>query len=62
MDNLLSPYDIAEDAATIEITEFQYDEKKQRRFININTILASTQNGTQTFDFNGKPTDHDNDK
>ena len=62
MKTKISPYDIADDVMTIEIPDNDYNFNTQSRFDVLSTPMATTYNGTQTFDSYGKPKDQDNDK
>ena len=66
MPALLSPTDLARPAINIPEEETEYDYSTQTRF-GISSDkqirpMATTYNGTQTFDSHGKPKDSDNDK
>lgn len=61
MDTKLSPYDIAEDVVTIEITDEEYNDASQVRFDKITPLNAITWSQTQTFGSGGVPKDKDND-
>ncbi len=57
----VSPFDIAEDTVAIDIPQMHYNPIAQSRY-NINDPKAAiTWNQTQTYDFNGRPSDMDND-
>ena len=66
MTTLLSPIDIARPAVNIPTEETEYDYATQTRFgISSDKLIrpmATTYNGTQTFDNHGHPKDNDNDK
>ena len=62
---LLSPKDLARTAINIPTEETQYDPITQTRFGMADDQvrpMATTYNGTQTFDHKGQPKDSDNDK
>jgi hypothetical protein len=62
MKTLQSPFDIAEPLVKINLPEQEYDRVTQMRFDMVDPLQATTYNGTQTFDHQGKPRDADNDK
>jgi hypothetical protein len=57
---LITPLMLATAPITIVVPESKYDHRAQVS-VQKNIKLALTLNGTQTFDFNGKPHDNDND-
>ena len=52
---------IASSPIIIDVPKGNYDHQTQVTKYEAKYKLAMTMNGTQTFDFNGKPHDHDND-
>jgi hypothetical protein len=65
MPTLLSPTDLARPAINIAEEETEYNYSTQTRFGTSDkhiSPMATTYNGTQTFDSHGKPKDSDNDK
>jgi hypothetical protein len=61
---MISAKDLAQEATRIQITRKEYSEETQTRFQSedCSSALTVTYNGTQTFDFQGKPWDSDNDR
>jgi hypothetical protein len=57
---LITPLMLATAPMTIDVPKSTYDHKAQTSTSNYKK-LAFTMNGTQTFDFNGRPRDADND-
>ena len=61
---MISAFQLAEEATRINITRNDYCMDTQTRFRDEDCAgaLTMTWNGTQTYDFQGKPNDADNDK
>jgi hypothetical protein len=57
---LITPLMLATAPMAIDVPESRYDHAAQVSVYK-NMKLALTVNGTQTFDFQGKPTDNDSD-
>jgi len=66
MTTLLTPDQLARPAINIPAEETKYDASSQTRYaMQMNGCIrpmATTFNGTQTFDHKGQPKDSDNDK
>ena len=59
----LKPLDLRKPKIKLHLPTTTYSHVLQRREIGVGIILmATTWNGTQTFDSHGKPYDKDNDK
>ena len=61
---MLTAKDLAEESTKIFIQNDEYSTTTQTRFDceDRTTALTITYNGTQTYDFNGRPHDADNDR
>jgi hypothetical protein len=58
---LITPLMLATAPMTIDIPNGSYDHGSQVSTYNAKTRLAATFNGTQTYRYDGKPYDADND-
>lgn len=62
-ENALDPRNFAETANRINIGESEYSHELQvRAYKRKNDELGFTMNGTQTFGYDGRPNDSDNDQ
>ena len=54
--------DLAVDSKKISLKDADYSAEQQTRFSLENDALSYTMNGTQTYDWQGRPNDADNDR
>ena len=60
---MFTAHELAENSKKINIETIEYSPDTQTRFVltESSSALSITWNGTQTYDFNGRPRDADND-
>ena len=58
---MLNAHDLATESKKIHLKEVGYSTEQQTRFSIESEALSITWNGTQTFDYSGRPNDSDND-
>lgn len=60
---LITPLLLASEPVTVEVVDPSYDHATQvsATVEQVKTMSTTTFNGTQTYDFNGKPRDSDSD-
>lgn len=59
---MLTAHDLAIESKKINLKDVDYSDEQQTRFSIGNDALSVTFNGTQTYTYDGKPNDADNDR
>jgi hypothetical protein len=58
---MLSAHELSSLPTRIQLANSEYSQHDQRLAGEVNRELTITWNATQTFDYNGRPADNDND-
>ena len=58
---MLNAYDLAVESKKINLKDADYSSEQQTRFNIESDALSMTWNGTQTYNYQGRPSDNDND-